>query len=453
MQDRKAMAKEFEELGRAIERLKKAENELDELKPPKDVFGPQTESIRGKLKRADKVEEVEQELTVLRRQMEERKTPREPVAEPVKELEETGDFPTRSSEFSLPRELERLYDDDGFIGSGGFARVFQAKRRSDGTQVAVKVPLHLDASTGRSFVREITSWQRLKHMNIVGLYDLNILPIPYLEIELCQRSLQELPKPLVAERAASLIFHAAEGLKNAHSQGIIHRDLKPQNILLLGEVPKISDWGLSKVVSESKSSGVHSFSPLYATPEQLSSKEFGKPDHRTDIYQLGTVFYELATGELPFKGDSFTEIMAQIINDQPAKISVLNPATRAIEPIVMKCLQKEMKERYQSVAEMQRDLAAYLKVEFKDSLSKSQGDMKRSGYYCAELCLVHLRVGELGEALKCALDLTHYASEQMKADIADLISELEFRSKEDMVISEEFLERATIVLHQARMGR
>ena len=353
----------------------------------------------------------------------------------------------------FPTQLLPLYSSPTSLGKGGFARVFRVKRRNDGQEVAVKVPLNLDPATGKSFIREITSWQRLKHMNIVRLNDLNILPIPYLEMELCQKSLHELPKPLVAESAASMMFHVAEGLKYAHSQGIIHRDLKPQNILLLGEVPKISDWGLSKVVAETKSTAVQSFSPLYAAPEQLSPQKFGKPDHRTDIYQLGTIFYELATGELPFKGDNITELMGQIINTEPTKTSVRNPATNEVEPIIMKCLQKEMKERYQSVAEMQRDLAEYLKVEFRDSLSKSHGDMKRSGYYCAELCLVHLRVGDLGEALKYAVDLNNYASEEVKTDLAAIISELEFRSKEDMVISEEFLERAAIVLHQARMGR
>ena len=307
--------------------------------------------------------------------------------------------------------------------------MFRAKRRSDRTEVAVKVPVNLDAPTGKSFVREIASWQPLRHINIVRLYDLNILPIPYLEMELCQRSLDELPKPLGVEQASSLMFHIAEGVKHAHSQGIIHRDLKPQNILLQGEVPKISDWGLSKVVAITTSSTTHGFSPLYASPEQLAPQKFGKPDHRTDIYQLGSILYELATGELPFKGDNITELMAQVISVEPTEISVLNPATGAIKPIVMKCLRKEMKERYQSVAEMQRDLAEYLKLEYKESLSKSRGDIKRSGYYCAELCLVHLKLGDLGDALKYAMDSSHYASEEVKAELADLIGELEYRSK------------------------
>jgi len=118
--------------------------------------------------------------------------------------------------------------------------VFKARRR-DGKVVAIKIPLNLDEATGRSFLREITSWQRLSHRNIVSLFDANILPIPYLETGIYGRG-----KPWGTEKAASgykgmpnVIFNIAEGLKYAHKQGIVHRDLKPHNILLTGElVPK-----------------------------------------------------------------------------------------------------------------------------------------------------------------------------------------------------------------------
>ena len=82
-----------------------------------------------------------------------------------------------------------------------------------------------------------------------------------------------------------------------------------------------------------------------------------------------------------------------------------------------------------------------------------QGDMKRSGYYCAELCLAHLIKGELGEALKYAADLNHYASEEVKPDLDNLIEELQLRSKEGIGVAEELLERAGVVVHQVRMGR
>ena len=354
---------------------------------------------------------------------------------------------------SFPQELGEYYAEIKPIGSGGFARVFRARRKSDGIEVAVKIPLFADAQTGRSFVREITSWQNLNHRNIVKLYDLNILPVPYIEMELCDGNLEELPKPLEIERAARLIFEIGEGLKYAHSKGISHRDLKPANILLHGDVPKIADWGLSKVAKDSRGSVHSSFTILYAAPEQLSPDKFGKTDNRTDIYQLGTIFYELTTGKPPFQGDSVTEIMAQIIMAIPKPPSENNHETKVIEPIIMKCLEKEMSQRYQTVDHLQKDLAEYLKVEYRESLHKSQGDMKRSGYYCSELCMMHLKIDDVAGALKYAMDLKNYAAGDAKVLLNQLIDELQYRRKESISAPKELIERADVVLHQASMGR
>ena len=220
----------------------------------------------------------------------------------------------RIQRIEFPIELEEFYYDVDYIGGGGFARVFKAKRRKDGKEVALKIPVSLDPSVGRSFLREITNWSRLKHRNIVELYDANVLPIPYLELELCDTDLSMKDKPMKVEDAARIIFEIAEGLKFAHSRDIIHRDLKPKNILFKGDVPKISDWGLSKVASESKLS-VKAFTPLYASPEQVSSK-FGSPDHRTDIWQLGVIFYELVTGTVPFTGRDPAEVISSILLEE-----------------------------------------------------------------------------------------------------------------------------------------
>ena len=219
------------------------------------------------------------------------------TAQPVSPAQFT---PSPTTPKTFPPELEHLYYDANFIGKGGFARVFKARRKKDGKLVVVKIPISLDEATGKSFFREMTNWLGLKHENIVELYDANILPIPFLELEFCDSSLESIPKPIEVEKAAWLIFNIAEGLKHAHNKGIVHRDLKPRNVLLKDGVPKISDWGLSKIASESSSSTV-AFTPLYAAPEQVSRK-FGSPDNRTDIWQLGVIFYELVTGELPFKG-------------------------------------------------------------------------------------------------------------------------------------------------------
>jgi len=145
--------------------------------------------------------------------------------------------------------------------------------------------LNLDSATGKSFVKEIAVWQRLNHENIIKIYDLNVLPFPYIEMEYAEKgSLNDIRKPMDVEIASKIIFDVSEGLKHAHENGIIHRDLKPHNILLTSDmIPKITDWGLSKVMAQSASSHSAGYTPIYASPEQLSSKKFGTPDIRTDV--------------------------------------------------------------------------------------------------------------------------------------------------------------------------
>lgn len=275
---------------------------------------------------------------------------------PPQELAATIDFSNFGQTQTFPPELSNLYYETAFIGRGGFANVFKAKRRADSINVAVKVPINLDAATGRSFLREINSWQLLNHVNIVRLLDYNILPIPYFEMELCEKSLNEIAKPIDIYRAGKIILDVSEGIKLAHARAIFHRDLKPQNILLKGQIPKVSDWGMSKVMPERRDSATHVVSPLYAAPEQISSRKFGQPDHRTDIYQLGVVFYELVTGKTPFSGDNVVDLMAQITNEEPVSPSSIVPATIEIESIILKCCRKVTDERYQSIGDLQNDL-------------------------------------------------------------------------------------------------
>jgi serine/threonine protein kinase len=163
-------------------------------------------------------------------------------------------------------------------------------------------------------------------------------------------------------QAGRIVFDVSEGVELAHGQAIFHRDLKPQNIMLKGQIPKVSDWGLSKVMAERKDSAAHVVSPLYAAPEQISARTFGQPDHRTDIYQLGIVFYELVTAKTPFTGDNVVDLMAQIVGDEPISTASIMPATSAVEPIIMKCLRKRMDERYQSIGELQADLTRFLEL-------------------------------------------------------------------------------------------
>jgi serine/threonine protein kinase len=254
----------------------------------------------------------------------------------------------------LPPELSARYEDEGCIGGGGFAYVFRARRRSDGMHVAVKVPFRLDEFSGKMFINELANWTNLIHKNIVRVYDYNIFPVPYIEMELCDCSLADIKKPVDPDHAVSLISGIADGLIHAHSRGIFHRDLKPHNILLKDNIPKISDWGLSKVAG--KSGSLSGFTVEYAAPEQILGE---RTDNRTDIWQLGVIFYELITGELPFKGD-YEEIRRGIIGSQPPPPSKLS-VVKGFDKVVMKCLEKDPERRYQSVEDMKRDLAEIMR--------------------------------------------------------------------------------------------
>ena len=371
--------------------------------------------------------------------------------------EKISNVPNAVPSVALPATFERLvevYKFIEFIGEGGFARVYKVKRKKDGKVVALKIPKSLDPATGKSFLKEITNWLHLKHPNIVRLYDANILPIPFLEMEYCESSLAELRKPLPVGEASLMVFNIAEGLKYAHSKGIVHRDLKPSNILIKEGIPKISDWGLSKVLEESMSTTTTaSFTPFYAAPEQID-KKYGKTDKRTDIWQLGVIFYELVTGKLPFDGDSLLEVISKIVNDRPVLPGEINPEVKRVEPIIMRMLAQRKEERYQSVDELQKDLARVLNMTYSESLreSKTLGDVRGITYYLTELLLINLKTNNPAEAYKYASDLAFYVNGDMRKAIEKLAEQLKLRLEEGLKIPPELIEKAEIIVHKIRVG-
>ncbi len=379
-------------------------------------------------------------------------TPATPVTpQPATPVTPSHSYPSLTS---FPAELLSVYEPLEELGKGGFARVYKVKRKKDGEVVAVKIPLSLDPATGKSFLREIENWVHLRHPNIVRVYDYNILPVPFFEMEYCESSLEKLPKPLKSEQAALLIFNIAEGLKYAHSKGIIHRDLKPSNILLKNGVPKISDWGLSKVTKEGRSTTLTSFTALYTAPEQISRSKFGKTDERTDIWQLGVIFYELLTGRLPFEGDDLVELGFSIIRDEPLKPSELNPEAEPFDGIVMRCLAKNKEERYESAAELQGELALIIGMDYRKELKKTvaNGDLSRSAYYAGELVLIHMKLGDLAGAYKYLGDLEAYARSEVREEVSILREQVKVRLEQGLPIPEELVEKAEIVVHKVKLG-
>ncbi|MBT9143861.1 MAG: Serine/threonine-protein kinase PknB [Dehalococcoidia bacterium] len=361
-----------------------------------------------------------------------------------REPDETKKPPTH-----FPAELAGSYTEVEPIGEGGFARIFKAKNK-DGKKVAVKVPLSLDEATGESFIKEMQNWTGFDHLNIVKAHRYNIMPVPFFELELCDSSLDEMERPLEPEKAAWLIFNICEGLKYAHSQGVIHRDLKPGNILLKDGMPKISDWGLSKVMAKSPSKkGLASFTPEYAAPEQIN---MGEKDERTDIWQLGVILYQLVTGEIPFKGESMVEMGMAIITKEPVSPSSLNPEAESLEFIITRCLKKDQAERYLSVGELQRDLAQYLGIKYKESLKKK--DFTRSADFCSELLMVNMKIGDMINAYKFASVMAqHYAEGEAKPLAEEFCGQLETRINAGYKEPpEELVRKAEVICHKIRVG-
>ncbi|MDP3564390.1 MAG: protein kinase, partial [Methanoregula sp.] len=274
---------------------------------------------------------------------------RTPITTPAKDTTLPNDstpegyYPATSDQkYYFPRELENKYTDIAFIGRGGIAWVFSAVRKTDGLKVAVKIPISFDEMTGRSFLNEIKAWETLRHENIVEVFAVNILPVPYVEMEFVPTSLEELEKPFAVWKAVHIIKGITDGMRYAHEHGFIHRDIKPHNILMTRDlVPKITDWGMSKVLAaDVKKSSIAGFSLSYAAPEQVSPSEFGRTDERTDIYQLGVVFYEMVTGSIPFGGESIVEVGNAILRESPLPPSEYTDDVGPVEKIILKCLEK-----------------------------------------------------------------------------------------------------------------
>lgn len=255
----------------------------------------------------------------------------------------------------FPPELADRYDRATFIGRGGLGEVFSARRRDDGQVVAVKVPLARDEVTGRAFMNEMRFLEDLNHPNILAVHSVNILPLPFVEMEYLPRTLNDLDKPLPPETAARIAAGIAAGLAFAHERGVVHLDIKPGNILLADDLtPKIADWGMGRMVETGRDTGVTGYTLAYAAPEQIAPGRYGRPDARTDIYQTGAVFYELVTGRPPFADGNLAGLAEAILNDQP-----LPPP--AFDRIILRCLEKDPANRCQSATELLDAILAAMK--------------------------------------------------------------------------------------------
>ncbi|HEY9786188.1 MAG TPA: serine/threonine-protein kinase [Candidatus Obscuribacterales bacterium] len=307
-------------------------------------------------------------------------------------VEETGvgDEPTSATDgeadFQLtppdpsPRGMEGKLIEQKYLlgelcGRGGMSVVYSAKHILIGKTVAVKfLHQHLLASQTAlmRFQQEAKAASCLNHRNCIRLYDFGIhdgnqpfIVMEYVTGESLSQMLEREGK-LKVERAIEVFKQIAEGLDEAHRQGVIHRDLKPSNIILKrsddgSDVVTIVDFGIAKIlVGDAEDqvkltqTGEVFGSPLYMSPEQCQGQHL---DPRTDIYSFGVLMYESLTGKPPIAGSNPLEQLSRQIREIPRSAKTMNPGIPdALDYLVMRCLEKDPADRYQSVAELLVDL-------------------------------------------------------------------------------------------------
>ena len=220
---------------------------------------------------------------------------------------------------------------------------------------------HADKYEAR-FYQEARAAGGLNHPNIVTVYDAGKAgDVVYMAMEYIQgvelRTLFVEGQPMGVPQALAIAAQVAEGLAYAHQQGVVHRDIKPANIMVVADGPvKITDFGIARMRASADltQTGVMLGSPKYMSPEQVIGK---RADHRSDIFSLGVILYEMLTGAAPFSGENVTALMYQIVNFAPPAPSSVNPQVpEMLDFIVAKMLAKPLEERYQDAREVARDL-------------------------------------------------------------------------------------------------
>ncbi|QXM05867.1 Stk1 family PASTA domain-containing Ser/Thr kinase [Crassaminicella indica] len=257
------------------------------------------------------------------------------------------------------------------IGGGGMALVYKAKCKLLNRFVAVKIlrpEFTSDEEFIRSFRKESQAAASLCHPNIVNIYDVgnDENDIYYIVMELVKgKTLKQYIKergPLKPEEIINIAKQIALALQHAHNNHIVHRDIKPHNILITddGRV-KVTDFGIARAVTSSTVTNTGNVigSVHYFSPEQARG---GYIDEKSDLYSLGIVIYEMATGRVPFEGESPISIALKHIKEDVTPPSLINPQIpKALEDIIIKATQKDQTKRYNSTKEICEDLEQALK--------------------------------------------------------------------------------------------
>jgi serine/threonine protein kinase len=305
------------------------------------------------------------------------------------------------------------------LGEGGMGNVYRAVQESIEKKVALKV-LKAEYSASPDMVvrfqREAVSACRIKHPNVVDVFDLGQLEDGrfFLAMDLLEgRDLAQLiaaTGPLSAARGVHLALQICRALNAAHQSGIVHRDLKPENIFLHrtsdgDEIVKIVDFGIAHLLAHGADLPPSSIvsnevapsdrlltrvgsvfgTPEYMAPEQAQGMHI---DHRADIYATGVILFKIFTGQTPFSGSSFLEIIARQVNEPPPRMSKVNPQLdipKELEQVILQALSKNKEDRFENMARFAQAIA-YASRDIRRSRSRA----KRVAWFSAATVLTVL---------------------------------------------------------------
>lgn len=287
--------------------------------------------------------------------------------------------PSNDGATAPPGHTDRLpcvpgYEVEAVVGRGGMGIVFRARHLRLNRPVALKMALagaYAGPRERERFVREAEAAAKLRHPNIVAVYDVGeaegqtYYTMEYVEGGTLAESLRGTPQP--ARQACALVAALARAVAEAHRVGVVHRDLKPGNVLIAPDgTPKISDFGLARLLDDAAGltqSGAVFGTPSYMAPEQTRGAA-APAGPAVDVYALGAILYELLTGRPPFRGRTAVETAHLVVHSDPvAPARVVATVPRDVETVCLVCLQKEPHRRYGSAALLADDLDRFLRGE------------------------------------------------------------------------------------------
>jgi|ERR1017187_1488218 serine/threonine-protein kinase len=260
------------------------------------------------------------------------------------------------------------------IGRGGMGVVYSGVQPVIEKRVAIKVlnsELSSDPGLVRRFLDEARAVNRIRHPNIIDIFSFGQLAdsrqyfvMEYLEGHTLADRLQSADLPI--EQLPPLLAQICDALDAAHGEHIVHRDLKPENIWIVDSrrgrmFAKLLDFGIAKLLATGEQTttqaGVLMGTPQYMSPEQCHGRAI---DHRTDIYAMGVLLYQMYTGTLPFHGESFAEVLTKQLTQVPERPSMHAALPQALDDLIMRCLAKDPADRPQTARELGEGLAQIL---------------------------------------------------------------------------------------------